>query len=146
MDSRSASMRELAQQLLGMERENPSALPSREHEAVRVCHKLQISLTRFAGPDGFNSLMRRALALARTEVPSVYHIQIKADGRLEGLEKLEVDTTNSGNSELRGNLGSDAAIAITTHLLQLLVTFIGEPITLRLVREAWPIASSDGNQ
>jgi len=34
-----------------------------------------------------------------------------------------------------------AAMAITTHLLALLMTFVGEAITLRLVREAWPQAS-----
>jgi hypothetical protein len=35
----------------------------------------------------------------------------------------------------------DAAVAITAQLLGLLVTFIGEPLTVRLVREAWPDAS-----
>ncbi len=44
---------------------------------------------------------------------------------------------------MRPNGGVEAAVAITAHLLGLLVTFIGEPLTLRLVREAWPDASLD---
>ena len=38
------------------------------------------------------------------------------------------------------NAGIDAAVSIITYLLGLLVTFIGEPLTLRLVRDAWPDA------
>jgi hypothetical protein len=58
----------------------------------------------------------------------------KADGSLEGLEELAADARN---------VAIDAAVAITAHLLGLLVTFIGEPLTVRLVREAWPDASWD---
>lgn len=104
------------------------------HQAVRVCEKLRISLTRFAGADGFTSLLRRALALARSEVPVLHGMQVKADGSLEGLEELVADHSSRG---------VEAAAAITTHLLGLLVTFIGEPLTLRLVREAWPDAALD---
>jgi hypothetical protein len=142
-DPPSASMRDLAQRLLAVEAASASGSPPHAHEAMRVCDKLRISLTRFAGPDGFASLMRRALALARTEVPSVHNIKIKADGSLEGLEELAADAPNSGNG---ANARTEAAIAITFHLLELLVTFIGEPITLRLVRETWPTASLDENQ
>ncbi len=94
-----------------------------------MCEKLRISLTRFAGAEGFSSLLRRAIALARTEVPALHGITVKADGSIEGLEEL---------AEGAGSGGVEAAAALTAHLLGLLVTFIGEPITLRLVREAWP--------
>ena len=40
--------------------------------------------------------------------------------------------------------GADAPVAIIAHLLGLLMTFIGEPLTLRLVREAWPDVLLDG--
>ena len=114
-----------------MEAASKSATDAHVHEAVRVCEKLQISLTRFAGADGFASLLRRALALARADVPSLQTVKLKPDGSLEGLEVLAVDATNGG---------PEAAVAITAHLLRLLVTFIGEPLTLRLVRDAWPDA------
>ena len=121
-------MRDLARRLLAA-----SQTVSDPHvpEAVLVSDKLRTSLTRFAGADGFTSLLRRALALARAEVPSLQSIKVGADGRLEGFELLAADT------------GIDVAAAITAHLLGLLVTFIGEPLTLALVREAWPDISLD---
>jgi len=136
-------MRDLAQRLLAVEAASASVSPAHVHEAVRVCNKLRTSLTRFAGADGFTSLMRRALALARTDIPSAHHIKIKADGSMEGLEELDADAGSLQNS---GNGGAEAAIAITSHLLELLVTFVGEPITLRLVCENWPTGSLDENQ
>ena len=127
-------MRKLAQRLLVAEAASQSASHPQSHEVVRVCEKLRISLTRFAGADGFTSLMRRALALTRAEVPALHSIHVKADGSMEGLEELAAGASNRG---------VEAAAAITTHLLGLLVTFVGEPITLRLVREAWPEALLD---
>ena len=134
MDTPSPSIRDLARRLLAVEAASQSASGPHVHEAVRVCEKLRISLTRFAGSDGFTSLMRRALALARADVPSLQTVKLRPDGSLEGLEVLAVDATNGG---------PEAAVAITAHVLGLLKTFIGEPLTLRLVREAWPVASSN---
>ena len=37
-----------------------------------------------------------------------------------------------------------AGMVLVTHLLELLVVFIGAPLTLRLVRDKWPEASMDG--
>ena len=130
----STLMRHLARRLLAVEAASQSATDAHLHEAVRVCEKLRISLTRFAGSEGFRSLLRRALALARAEVPSVQTVKLKPDGSLEGLDVLAVDVMNGG---------PEAAVAITAHLLGLLVTFIGEALTLRLVREAWPGGSLD---
>ena len=104
------------------------------YEAVRVCDKLRHSLTRFAGADGFASLLRRSLALARLEVPSLNRATIDSDCSLDGLEALAADEADGG---------AEAAVALAAHLLGLLVTFIGEPLTLRLVRESWPDASFD---
>ena len=71
MNTPSASIRDRARRLLAVEAANESTSHPRAHEAVRVCEKLRISLTRFAGADGFTSLLRRALALARAEVPAL---------------------------------------------------------------------------
>lgn len=128
MDIPSSTMRDLARQLLTLEAASQSG-SEQEHAAARVCEKLRISLTRFVGAVGFASLMRRSLALARTEVPSLQNIKVNSDGALEGLELL----ADEANHE-----GGEAAIAIARHLLTLLATFVGEPMTLRLVREAWP--------
>ena len=128
-DGPSVLMRNLPQRMLAAEAASTRAPHANVHEAVRVCEKLRISLTRFAGSDGFTALLQRALALARAEVPSLETVTLKPDGSLEGLEKLAADAANSG---------AQAAIALIAHLLGLLETFIGERLTLRLVREAWP--------
>ena len=134
MNTPSASTRAWAQRLLAVEAAIQSASDAHGREAVRVCEKLRISLTRIAGADGFTALLRRALALARADVPLLQTVKVTADCRLEELEDLFAGS---------GNAGTEAATAIITHLLWLLVTFIGEPLTLRLVREAWPDASLD---
>ncbi len=48
---------------------------------------------------------------------------------MEGLEKLVADARP---------VAADAAVAITANLLELLVIFIGQRLTMRLVREGWP--------
>jgi hypothetical protein len=56
-------------------------------------------------------------------------VTLGPDGHVEGLDEGD----------------ADAAVALAAHLLELLVTFIGEPLTLRLVREAWPQRSVPGD-
>lgn len=128
MDTPSAPSIALARRLLAIEASSKGGVDAQVRAAVQVCEKLRIALTRFAGPEGFASLLRRALVLARAEVPSLAAVTLKPDGSLEGFETLADD-------------GSDAAVAVIANLLGLLVTFVGEPLTLRLVRESWPDAS-----
>lgn len=126
METPSTSIRELARKVLNLEAAS-GASDSHPHEAVRVVETLRISLTRFAGTDGFATLMRRALVLSRAEDPSLTVVKIKPDGSIDGIEAI-----------VAGENGNEAASTITAHLLFLLVTFIGEPMTMRLVLEAWP--------
>ena len=93
---------------------------------VRVCEKLQVSLTPFIGADGFRALLQRSLALARVDVPFLQAAAITAQGHLDGLEGLGADPETD----------IEAATAITAHLLGLLVTFIGEPLTFNLVYDS----------
>ena len=128
MHTPSTSMRDLARRLLAA---NKVASVSQVDEAVVLIENLRIALTKFAGPEGFTSLLRRALTLARAEVPSLQNVKISADGRLEGFEESVADKG-------AGGIGDEAAVAITAHLLGLLVTFIGEPLTLSLGRASSP--------
>ncbi len=132
MDTPSSSLRDLARRLLAASR-GPS--DGHVHEAVLVSDKLRNSLIRFAGADGFAALLRRALVLASADVPALHSIKVRADGGLDGFEQLTADTGTDA--------GHEAAVAITAHLLGLLFTFIGEPLTLTLLREAWPDTSMD---
>lgn len=124
VDAARPSMHDLARRLLDQEAVARTGDDAEVHPAVQVCERLRISLTRFAGPDGFSSLLRRALALARTQVPTLKDIQITSNGSLENLAILPD--------------ANEAAVAILAHLLDLLVTFIGQPLTMRLLKDAWP--------
>ena len=100
--------------------------------AVPACEKLRAPLARLVGVAGFRSLLSRALALAKAEVPSLETVQVRPDGSLEDLDGI-------GRTH-----DVEAGAVVVAQLLGLLVTFIGEPLTLRLVREAWPDASVAG--
>lgn len=131
MNTQSASIRDWARQLLAVEAASQSASETQMRNAVRVSEKLRASITQFVGADGFTALLRRALALARADVPSLQNVKVTAAGHLEGIEEFAA----GGGTEI------EAGAAITEHLLGILVTFIGESLTLSLLRAAWPDAS-----
>jgi hypothetical protein len=124
----------LAQRLLAYEAvvgENSEPVKS---AAFRVCAKLRRPLTTLAGVAGFRSLLSRALTLARAEVPSLSAVQVAADGSLQGLDELEPQIDK----------GRDGGAILIAQLIGLLLTFIGEGLTLRLVQDVWPEAAFDG--
>jgi hypothetical protein len=63
-------------------------------------------------------------------------VQLSADGSVEGFDGIEQ------GREARA--ATQAGTVLVAHLLELLVTFIGAPLTLSLVRDKWPDASMDG--
>jgi hypothetical protein len=128
MPHSSTSTRALAQQLLSATQGEKGP---RAGGAVLVSDRLRTSLIRFAGTDGFASLLRRALVLATVEVPSLRCFRVGPDGHLERSPSGTTDEPTAAQE-------NEGAVAITAHLLELLITFIGQPITLRLVHEAWP--------
>ncbi len=93
---------------------------------VRVCDKLRVPIAKLAGVAGYRSLLSRAVALAKAEVPALAGVQVRADGTLEGSDRT-------------------GGVEIVAQLLALLVTFIGEPLTRTLVRDAWPDESPNGS-
>jgi len=102
------------------------------HESVRVFDKLRISQSQFIGAVGFETLLRRAIGRAAVEFPFLHEVTLTGDGRVEGLDTLTAKEE-----------GVEATIAIVAHFLDLLVSFIGEALTIRLVANAWPDASLD---
>jgi len=103
--------------------------------AFRVCEKLRQPLSRLSGVAGFRSLLSRALALTNDEARWMKAIQVKADGSLEGLEEAQAQLSETEIAE--------GEVVLIAQLIGLLVTFIGEELTLRLVQESWPDAPFD---
>jgi hypothetical protein len=133
MSTAPPAIRDLARRLIAIEAARDESPGAPVSGAVRVCDRLRASLSILTGVVGFRSLMSRALALAKAEVPSLAPAQVQADGSLEGLDGIGHDQGASAFGE--------AGVVVVAQLLGLLVTFIGEPLTLRLVRDAWPDAS-----
>jgi hypothetical protein len=131
MSNPSPATRALAKHLVAAEAENQSVSQAKVHAATRVCAKLQRSLVPFVGLEGYTVLLRRSLTLARADIPSLETIRVAADGRLER-------TQESPAVRLMEN---EEAIALIGYLLGLLITFIGEPLTLRLIRKSLPDAA-----
>lgn len=134
MDSPSSSVRDLARTLLT---ESQIGAESHLQEVERVAQRLRNSLTPFAGAIGVASLLKRAVALAGAELPALRGITVSSDGRLRGLEQLATYTKAEREQ---------AAIAIAAHVLGLLSTFIGEPLTKRLMLQASPETSPNEDQ
>ena len=97
--------------------------------------KLRPHLAALMGNIGFRALLARALALANADVPWLRAVHVKTDGSYEGFEELEAHVDPDEFSE--------GCVVLLSHLLGLLVAFIGEELTLRLVRQAWPKLSSN---
>ena len=103
-------------------------------QAAQFCEKVRSPIARLAGVTGFSSLLSRALALAKRRVPSLDAVRVEPDGSLSGLEKLD------SGSDLPGALPNRGAVLVT-ELLGLLILFIGESLTLGILREAFPDGS-----
>ena len=117
--------RDLAQSLIAYEGAAGKTSEPMEFAAFRVCETLRRPISALAGVAGFRSLLSRALTLARAEAPSLSSLRVAADGSLQGLDEL-------GRQIDKDQLREGGAILVA-QLLALLLTFIGEAMTSRLV-------------
>lgn len=104
---------------------------------VCVCEKLRGPLSILAGVDGYRALISRALALAKAGVPSLGPVRVMEDGSLE----VPDSSVEPGRGLDEIHKGGAMLVA---HLLGLLVIFIGEGLTVQLVRDVWPDAPFEG--
>jgi hypothetical protein len=112
--------RELAQRILAYEAAE-AGTANAETPVCRVCDKLRRPLTTLAGAAGFRSLLARALTLAKQESPLLAAWEVKSDGSLQGL-----------NGE-----AAQSSTVLIAQLIGLMITFIGESLTLRLLHDVW---------
>jgi hypothetical protein len=138
----SPKMRDLAQRLLAYEAFADETSEPADSATLRVYERLRQGLGEFAGIEGFHSLASRALALARTEAPSLSAIRITANGALQGLgeieHKFDIDKVRADEFP-----ASEGEIVLIARLLGLLLLFLGEALTLSLLRVTWPGAALD---
>lgn len=128
-------MKRFAEQLMAHEM---TAHPSRgmtPAPAFLVCERLHPTLATLLGTVGFSALLGRALALASAEVPWLRGVQLEADGSCAEPQDIKV---LGGAAEV-----SRGSTILLAHLLGLLVSFIGEELSVRLMRDIWPSLPSD---
>jgi hypothetical protein len=136
MSSTSPAIRDLAERLLASEPARAASNNGDADLAVRACERLRAPLTKLAGSAGFSSLLSRALALAKRQAPALDALYVAPDGSLLGSDELH-DALEIAEA------GRQGTVILLAEFLALLVTFIGAPLMLSLVREAWPEASSE---
>ena len=130
MSRATPKMRDFAERLIGHETRKNKSSETKTPAACRVAEKLRPHLATLMGNVGFRALLSRALALANAEVPWLRAVHVRADGSLEGLDEL--------GAQVDPDEIFEGCVALLAQLLGLLVAFIGEDLTLRLVREVWP--------
>ncbi|MES2568920.1 MAG: hypothetical protein V4710_02565 [Verrucomicrobiota bacterium] len=96
-----------------------------------VCEKLRPHLAMLMGKAGFRAILSRALAVAAVEVPSLGRLRVTEEGSVEGWDPPEAQA--GAGEEVKGGCA-----LLVAQLIGLLVAFIGENLTLRLVRDVWP--------
>ncbi len=127
----SPASQDLARQLLAYESSPQTASLSSKSASVKVCDKIRGALATLMGGAAFQALLGRALKLAQRDSADLHAVTINDKGSMEGLSTGE----------------TDAGGAVVASLLSLLVTFIGETLTLRLLRDVWPaLDTTDSNR
>jgi len=136
---RDETLRQLALKVLAQHAGSAAGAEALAAAARRAYDDLAQVSAPLIGQVGVNALTGRALHLAQREYPWLAHTR-----ELEHAQApfSQVMVCLSGQDAA---VAIEAAAAVLATLTALLVTFIGEPLTARLLRQAWPDAFSDAN-
>jgi len=130
-------LRKLANRLVVCEAASSKASGPVESAVPRVYEKLRMRLSALAGVAGFQSLAFRALAQARSESPGLRLVEIAADGTLKGLGGVE------SSVDIDNDSAGGGGVVLIEQLLDLLLIFLGEALTLNLISDLWPDAAPE---
>lgn len=130
-------MRDLAQRLLTHESAEGNTSEPPGSATFRVYEKLRQRLGELAGTAGFQALASRALALAKSEDPSLGPVRVAPDGKLDGMSAVE-SAINTEKDRVH-----EGGVVLISRLLGLLLIFLGEALTMNLIRDVWPDAALD---
>lgn len=130
MNRATPRMRTLAGKILTLELAGPHSDAALIRSAMPLPERLRSPLSSLMGAAGFRGLLVRALALASVEVPWLRAVRVDAEGVLDGWMQpfalLSPEKFHEGR------------VVLLAQLLGLLVAFVGERLTLRLLVEEWP--------
>jgi hypothetical protein len=135
MDPSTSKTQALAQRLVELEARTRKADDSKAPGAFSICEMLRPQLATLMGGVGFRVLLSRALVVAQADDPWLHTVQVEDDGTLSARD--EAAALKNPEAMARGS------VVLVSHLLGLMVAFIGEALTLRLVLQVWPTLSFD---
>lgn len=122
-----ATAQDLARRLLALE---AGANNSPDVHAMLCAYKnLRLNLAKPLGVAGFQALFARALTLAQDEVLWLTAVKLEPGGTLLGFEDIALS--------LPVEEAVEGGMTLLSQLLRLLITFIGEALTLQLLHNIW---------
>jgi len=130
-------MRDLAGRLISWEISEQNRSPgSARPPAFLVSEKLGPQLATLMGRRGYHALLSRTLALSQKDVVWLSAVILAESGDMgiadDVLKKVDAQELVAGSA------------ALVAELLGLLVAFIGDNLTLRLVGDIWPALFPEG--
>jgi hypothetical protein len=133
------ALRQLALKVLAQDAGSAAGAEALAAAARRAYDDLARVSAPLIGQVGVDALTERALHLARREYP--WLVQTREPEQAEGpFAQVTVCLERQDPA-----IATEAAGAVLAKLTGLLVTLIGEPLTVGLLRKAWPGAFSDAN-
>jgi len=136
MSTSPSAIQALARLLISEAAAQSEAPGTDPNPTARACARLATPLIKLVGETGFASLLSRALSIAKRQAPLLEALHVQPNGSLTGFPQTPVDTTAST---------LDAGTILVSELLGLLGMFVGESLTLSLVREVCPSAWSNAD-
>jgi hypothetical protein len=130
------ALHEIARRVMAAQATASPATPAAAAEAMQLCcGDLYRILETAMGPAGLQALITRAIQITARDYPWLATVtagtasDCSLSGLTEAAARLKVEDANEGYA------------ALLATIIWLLITFIGEDLTLRFVRHAWPKVS-----
>jgi hypothetical protein len=100
--------------------------------ARRLCEQFAHQLTPLVGDAGVAAIYARSLHLTRRQFPG------RATVRAAGQDDGPFTRAQHFLEHQESAVATEAAVALLTSVGELMASFIGDGLTTRLLREAWP--------
>jgi hypothetical protein len=136
MTNKDRALREIARRVMKTRLSVAPATTSAAAEAMQLsCGELYRILETAMGPEGLRALVGRAIQITARDYPWLATVQTgtSSDCPLSGLAEA------AGRMDVADAMEGYAALLAS--MIWLLMSFIGEDLTLRFVRVAWPNVS-----
>jgi hypothetical protein len=135
MKQAAPAIQNLARHLLALEANGTDQTEVGGGGTVSALTKLGLHLTKLVGANGYEALLARSLVLATMEAGWLRTVRVQADGTLVGF--------NEAAQQQVTQAGAKGGVALIAQLLDLLRIFIGEAVTMSIVRDIWPEVRRD---